>query len=887
MRRVFVIAILCVTAGPAGAVGLAAGTTLQITARATYDTEPGVPDFVESSVILTVLQVAGAAIDSNGAVGATIPGADNCIPLKITNTGNGPDSYQLSVQSSNGWEVALVHDDNADGIHQPEETDAITDTGLMVADGYCPCFARVTVPEGVYVGDVITVTTTSRLDAAMGWAEVQFVLAAPPEIETSLSLSAAPSPAYVGQTAALSGKISPAIACELDVTVTAPDGAVTTSQGNTADDGSFAASLTVQDAGSYTIRVAFPGGAGYAGCWAECSIQANPRIHTSLSATASPPVLTVGATVTVTGSLTPAAQSVLSLACTDPGGVVTRTDVSTDSSGSYTWRQAAGSTGDWMVTVSYAGSVSCEPAVGTTGFTVSEPPSAPHEIVFTAGPTVSPVKVASAGAAQCSAAATDSQEHSVVYQWSDGGVGGAFAPNAAAQNPVYTAPANTSGRDAQVILSCTAACAESSSIHRSGAADLTVESVAVPICTVTGPARPTNANPITFNISFSQTVTGLAAHSIVIGGGRAGDLLGDGAAYTLSVIPNGDGTVTCRVPAGAARNSDGYGNSESNTASVTFSATAPDVVITNPTTDPTCVRVGAELDLWGTASLDTAGLTWANETTGESGQCAGTVMWLAEQIPLQVGDNTICVTATDTAGNSGADRISITRLDVDVDALRDAWRGVAMVSVPVIPDLSDPKLVVRFQDWKWCRYSSLSGFYVYYPDASTYFDPPAATPGRGFCAVFDDPAEVPCGTVPPQDEPAVIHLYPSWNLFGQPFLSAVTWELDGILVRDRRGTVKTLRESEIVMPNAWGWRQDESNPYTGAYYPICDAGIEPDAAHDLPPWQAFWVYSRTECDLILPPPGSEAQQLPSSQSCGPWVCPRVFDCPPMPPPPPE
>jgi hypothetical protein len=177
--------------------------------------------------------------------------------------------------------------------------------------------------------------------------------------------------------------------------------------------------------------------------------------------------------------------------------------------------------------------------------------------------------------------------------------------------------------------------------------------------------------------------------------------------------------------------------------------------------------------------------------------------------------------------------------------------------------------------------------FVYYPDAFTFLDPPAATPGRGFFAVFDNPAEVPCGTVPPQDQPVTIHLHPSWNLFGQPFLSTMKWELGSIMVREQSGAVKTLGDSEVVMADAWGWQQDESNPYVGAYYRICDEAVEPGAAHDLPPWRAFWIYSLAECDLILQPPGPEVQQALSSQSRAPQAGPRVFSCPLMPPPPPD
>ncbi len=149
------------------------------------------------------------------------------------------------------------------------------------------------------------------------------------------------------------------------------------------------------------------------------------------------------------------------------------------------------------------------------------------------------------------------------------------------------------------------------------------------------------------------------------------------------------------------------------------------------------------------------------------------------------------------------------------------------------------------------------------------------------------PPDVPCGTVPPQDQPAAIHLCPGWNLIGEPFLAGVAWEIDRIMVRSRTGVVRTLRESGIVKTEAWGLRQDESDPYTGTYYPICDASEEPDASHGLLPWRAFWVYSGASCDLILPPPDGEAVQCMASVACRPDVCARVLSRSPGPPPVPQ
>jgi hypothetical protein len=79
-----------------------------------------------------------------------------------------------------------------------------------------------------------------------------------------------------------------------------------------------------------------------------------------------------------------------------------------------------------------------------------------------------PAVVATSGTVALTAAAADSQDHAITsWSWSDGGAGGTFLPSAAAQNPVYTAPASTGGADLLVALTVTATCA--SGADRDGA----------------------------------------------------------------------------------------------------------------------------------------------------------------------------------------------------------------------------------------------------------------------------------------------------------------------------------------------------------------------------------------------------------------------------------
>jgi|GEM_PF-3566958 len=128
---------------------------------------------------------------------------------------------------------------------------------------------------------------------------------------------------------------------------------------------------------------------------------------------------------------------------------------------------------------------------------ISAPAS--HSISFTQQPSLNPTAVASAGTAQCSATASDSQGHTVTYSWSDNGSGGSFSPSASVQNPTYTAASNVSGQDKTVGIACTATCSQNSQISVMGSASLTVHSTAVTAGASFNPNQITTAANTQFN----------------------------------------------------------------------------------------------------------------------------------------------------------------------------------------------------------------------------------------------------------------------------------------------------------------------------------------------------------------------------------------------------
>ena len=174
-----------------------------------------------------------------------------------------------------------------------------------------------------------------------------------------------------------------------------------------------------------------------------------------------------------------------------------------------------------------------------------------------------------------------------------------------------------------------------------------------------------------------------------------------------------------------------------------------------------------------------------------------------------------------------------------------------MVSLPIVPDQTDPEAVVGFYSNGWYAYDPASG-YLGYSNHLSWFDPRDETPGRGFWARFPASGGAsPCGTIPAQNEPRTIHLYAGWNMIGQPFTGSVTWDVAAItVVRTTGATAEPLVDcGDAVCDYAWGW-----DPVKSSYYLVADANSATGAVGELRPWQAYWLLAYKECDLILPPP---------------------------------
>ncbi len=149
-------------ATPALAGGVPAGTLIENTAQATYDTGGGTETIDSNTVELRVdelLDVAVASLNS-GPVGSD--GSNAVLTFSVTNTGNGPEAYNLTVNpavAGNDFDPTvdgIAVDTNGNGVYDPGVDDILTApeaTELLDPDEVLTVFVLLSIPAGVADGD--------------------------------------------------------------------------------------------------------------------------------------------------------------------------------------------------------------------------------------------------------------------------------------------------------------------------------------------------------------------------------------------------------------------------------------------------------------------------------------------------------------------------------------------------------------------------------------------------------------------------------------------------------------------------------------------------------------------------------------------------------------
>jgi methionine-rich copper-binding protein CopC len=161
-------------------------------------------------------------------------------------------------------------------------------------------------------------------------------------------------------------------------------------------------------------------------------------------------------------------------------------------------------------------------------------------------------------------------------------------------------------------------------------------------------------------------------------------------------------------------------------------------------------------------------------------------------------------------------------------------------------------------------------------------------PGEGYFVKATTPVQTVLRGDPIIGE-FTLQLRPGWNLIAIPTLTAVAWDLDGVQVQ--RGVErKSLREAQRagwVEDYLWGWQQSADDPMSGQYQLVYDARILPPVpappdptSHEHPvygfasvlkPFQAYWIFARESCALVLNSERGRAAAVAPVSDSSAWV----------------
>ena len=155
----------------------------------------------------------------------------------------------------------------------------------------------------------------------------------------------------------------------------------------------------------------------------------------------------------------------------------------------------------------------------------------------------------------------------------------------------YTATfSRVDGKDGNVILKVPAGFAKDSAGNLNTASDTHTVSVdwKAPTVTITDVPSGTQTGAFDATITFSEDVTGFEASDITLSGTATATatLTGSGSTYTATITPTISGNVVIQVPANAAEDAAGNGNTASQTQTVQVSLTVPSVTITGVPNTP-------------------------------------------------------------------------------------------------------------------------------------------------------------------------------------------------------------------------------------------------------------------------------------------------------------
>jgi uncharacterized repeat protein (TIGR01451 family) len=169
------VALAVFAVQPARALGTQAGTVISNQATVDFTDANGNPIQQLSNIVTTtVSQVATVLVDPDNSSTAT-PGDVIYYAHQATNTGNGPDTINMTASSSASWALVFYLDVDGDGLYNgavdtllgDSDGNGDPDTGVLANNGSVDILIEVTVSAAAADGtvDTTTVTGTSALDA--------------------------------------------------------------------------------------------------------------------------------------------------------------------------------------------------------------------------------------------------------------------------------------------------------------------------------------------------------------------------------------------------------------------------------------------------------------------------------------------------------------------------------------------------------------------------------------------------------------------------------------------------------------------------------------------------------------------------------------------------
>jgi hypothetical protein len=181
-----------------------------------------------------------------------------------------------------------------------------------------------------------------------------------------------------------------------------------------------------------------------------------------------------------------------------------------------------------------------------------------------------------------------------------------------------------------------------------------------PVVTITNPTTAATFSTSGATLALAGTASDdIAVTQVSWANNRGGNGTATGTAnWSASVVLQSGSnilTVTAR---------DAAGNTSTDVLTVTYTpgdTTKPVIAITSPTGEAVLTWTTSTVTLSGTASdnVGVSRVTWINDRGG-SGTATGTTNWSASRVVLLPGINVLTVTASDAAGNTSSDVVTVT-----------------------------------------------------------------------------------------------------------------------------------------------------------------------------------------------------------------------------------